>query len=134
MHLEHSRGELFMPNSHIKIHVGCTFSNCLTKIRTINRQKPDHGPTITFYLKSQEGIDPAEACAVLASMSGRRGFKLRGWVFQKQRKTNKIGNIITGHYFCKSPPACKILYVTVLILNREPNRHGPEHEPIRLFF
>ena len=80
------------------------------------------GPTMLqlelFLINFPGCIVPAERCAVISSMSGRRAFETARLDFSKIAINQKIAYIVTGHHFCKTPPAGKILLGTVLLLNR----------------
>ena len=81
------------------------------------------GPTmlpLELFLGNFPGsIAPAERCAVISSMFGRRGFQTaRLDLSKKIRKPDKTDHIVTGHHFRKTQPAGRILLGTVLLLNR----------------
>ena len=90
------------------------------------------GPTMApleLLIKTFPGcIVQAKRCAVISSMSGRRGFQSARLDFQKNiTKTSRISHIVTDHHFCKTPAASKILLGTVLLLNRIYNPYALKH-------
>ena len=74
-----------------------------------------------FLIKFPGCIAPAIRCAVVPHVSGRRGFQTARLDLSKNKKTYKnriYSYIVTGHHFCKTPPAGTILLGRVLLLSR----------------
>ena len=75
------------------------------------------GPTMLplhfFPINIPGRIASVERCAVPPPMFGQRVFQTARLHFPENTKTFKIANIMTGHHFCKTPPAGRIIFGTV---------------------
>ena len=80
-------------------------------------------PLTPFTVCVSGNLVPAKRCAVISAMSRRRAFKTAR--LQKIAiNQKKIAHIVTGHQFCKTPPAEKMLLGSVLVVNRIYKPHA----------